>query len=118
MNTGGAPIDLTLAPARLEKLRAVMKARPTIVAMYFDRPYVVNALAKESAALLAHFGVSDEALLDVLMGTYLPTGKLPFELPSSMLAVQQQKEDVPYDSKDPLFPFGHGITFAASSAQK
>ena len=61
-------------------------------------------LAKESAALLAHFGVSDEALLDVLTGTYAPTGKLPFELPSSMLAVRAQKEDVPHDSKDPLFP--------------
>ena len=118
MNTGGAPIDLTLAPERLEKLRLVMKAKPTIVAMYFDRPYVVPALAKESAALLAHFGVSDEALLDVLTGTYPPTGKLPFELPSSMLAVQEQKEDVPHDSKDPLFPFGHGITFSPASARK
>ena len=118
MNTGGAPIDLTLAPDHLEKLRAVMKARPTIVAMYFDRPYVVPELAKESAALLAHFGVSDEALLDVLTGSYAPTGKLPFELPSSMQAVQEQKEDVPHDSKNPLFPFGHGITFTPSSARR
>jgi len=118
MNTGGAPIDLTLAPDRLEKLRALMKARPTIVAMYFDRPYVVPELAKESAALLAHFGVSDEALLDVLTGSYAPTGKLPFELPSSMQAVQEQKEDVPHDSKNPLFPFGHGITFTPSSARR
>ena len=118
MDTGGAPIDLSLPPDRLEKLRAVMKATPTVVAMYFDRPYVVPALAKESAALLAHFGVSDEALLDVLTGAYPPTGKLPFELPSSMLAVQEQKEDVPRDSKDPLFPFGHGITFAPASARK
>jgi beta-glucosidase len=62
--------------------------------------------------------VSDEALLDVLTGTYVPTGKLPFELPSSMLAVQEQKEDVPHDSKDPLFPFGHGITYAAGSARR
>ena len=118
MNTGGAPIDLTLAPERLEKLRLVMKAKPTIVAMYFDRPYVLPALAKESAAFLAHFGVTDDALLDVLTGTYAPTGKLPFELPSSMLAVQEQKEDVPHDSKDPLFPFGHGITYAAGSARR
>ena len=110
MNTGGAPIDLTLAPERLAKLRAVMSATPTIVAMYFDRPYVVPELAKESAAMLAHVGVADEALLDVLTGSHAPTGKLPFELPSSMEAVRAQKEDVPHDSKNPLYPFGHGLT--------
>jgi beta-glucosidase len=38
-----------------------------------------------------------------------PQGKLPFELPSSMEAVRAQKEDVPHDSKDPLFPYGHGL---------
>ncbi len=118
MATGGAPIDLTLSPDRIAKLRAVMGARPTVVAMYFDRPYVVPELAKESAAMLAHFGVSDEALLDVLTGVYAPTGKLPFELPSSMEAVRAQKEDVPHDSKDPLYPYGHGITFAAGSARR
>ncbi|GAH61218.1 unnamed protein product [marine sediment metagenome] len=36
---------------------------------------------------------------------------MPFELPSSMEAVKNQNEDVPYDSKDPLFPFGFGLTF-------
>ncbi len=118
MNTGGAPIDLTLAPERLAKLRAVMGAKPTVVAMYFDRPYVVPELAKESAALVAHFGVSDEALLDVLTGAHAPTGKLPFELPSSMDAVRAQKEDLPRDSKDPLYPFGHGLTYTAGSARR
>ncbi len=118
MDTGGTPIDLTVAPAVLTKARAVMKATPTIVAMYFDRPYVVPELANEAAALVAHFGVSDEALLDVLTGVVAPAGKLPFELPSSMDAVRAQKEDVPHDSTAPLFPFGHGLTFAASSAQR
>jgi beta-glucosidase len=109
MATGGAPIDLTLAPEQLQKIRAVMQAKPTVVAMYFDRPYVVPELARESAALLAHFGASDAALLDVLGGRMSPQGKLPFELPSSMEAVRAQKEDVPHDSKDPLFPYGHGL---------
>lgn len=108
MATGGAPIDLTIEAGQLKALRAVMGARPTVVAMYFDRPYVVPELARESAAFLAHFGVSDEALLDVVTGRSAPVGKLPFELPSSMDAVRAQKEDVPHDSKDPLYPFGHG----------
>ena len=118
MATGGAPIDLTIDPAQLQKIRDVMRLKPTVVAMYFDRPYVVPELAKESAALLAHFGVGDEALLDVLTGAQPPTGKLPFELPSSMDAVRGQKEDLPHDSKDPLYPFGHGLTYPASSARR
>jgi beta-glucosidase len=32
-------------------------------------------------------------------------------MPSSMEAVKKQKEDVPYDSENPLFPFGHGLTY-------
>ena len=95
-----------------------MQVKPTVIAMYFDRPYVVPELARESAALLAHFGVSDEALLDVVSGAFAPAGKLPFELPSSMEAVRGQKEDVPYDSSNPLFRFGHGLTYAASAAKR
>jgi len=118
LNTGGEPIDLTFSADQLAKLRAVMQAKPTVTAIYFDRPYVVPEIARESAALVAHFGVSDEALLDVLTGAVAPAGKLPFELPSSMDAVRAQKEDVPYDSKDPLFRFGHGLTYAASSPKR
>jgi beta-glucosidase len=38
-------------------------------------------------------------------------GKLPFELPSSQEAVKEQFEDVPYDSKDPLYDFGFGLRY-------
>ena len=50
-------------------------------------------------------------MLDVIFGRFAPTGKLPFELPSSMEAVRAQQADVPYDSENPLFPFGHGLTY-------
>jgi beta-glucosidase len=113
LNTGGAPIDLTFGPEQLARLHSVMGLKPTVAVVYMDRPYVIPEIARESAALVAHFGVTDEALLDVLTGAYAPTGKMPFELPSSMEAVRVQKEDVPHDSKDPLFPFGHGLTYAA-----
>jgi hypothetical protein len=38
-------------------------------------------------------------------------GKLPFEFPSSMEAVKNQKADVPYDSENPLAPFGFGLSY-------
>jgi beta-glucosidase len=57
--------------------------------------------------------VSDEALFDVLAGRFVPQGKLPFEMPSSMDAVRAQLEDVPHDSTAPLFPIGSGLTYAS-----
>ena len=72
---------------------------------------MIPEITKQCKALIANFGASDEAVLDVIFGKFNPTGKLPFELASSMEAVKNQKEDVPYDSKDPLFPFGYGLTF-------
>jgi beta-glucosidase len=105
------PVDLTLPAARLTPVRALMQKKPTIVVMQFDSPFVIPDLANESAALLATFGVTDEALFDVLMGKFNPTGKLPFELPSSMDAVREQLEDMPYDSKAPLFKFGAGLSY-------
>lgn len=109
---GNQPVDLTLPAARLAPIRALMQKKPTIIVMQFDSPYVIPELANESAALLATFGVTDEALFDVLTGKFNPTGKLPFELPSSMDAVRGQLEDLPYDSKAPLFKFGSGLSYS------
>ena len=108
---GAAPIDLTLPAQTLDHVLAIARKRPTVVALHLHNPLVVPELARESAALLATFGVSDEALFDVLSGRFAPTGRLPFEMPSSMDAVRAQLEDVPHDSKDPLFPIGSGLTY-------
>jgi beta-glucosidase len=107
----GAPLTLTLPTEQVAQIQALMKKKPTIVVLFLERPLVVPELANESAALLATFGVSDEALFDVLMGKFNPTGKLPFEMPSSMEAVRAQLEDVPYDSNAPLFKFGAGLSY-------
>ncbi|MDX2040838.1 MAG: glycoside hydrolase family 3 N-terminal domain-containing protein [Acidobacteriota bacterium] len=108
---GGQPVDLTIPAARLTPVRALMQKKPTIIVVQFDSPYVIPELANESAGLLATFGVSDEALFDVLVGKFNPTGKLPFELPASMDAMREQLEDLPYDSKVPLFKFGAGLSY-------
>ncbi len=107
----GAPLTLTLSESQIAPLQTLMKKKPTIVVIFLERPLVIPELANDSAGLLATFGVSDEALFDVLMGKFNPTGKLPFEMPSSMEAVREQLEDVPYDSKAPLFKFGFGLSY-------
>jgi beta-glucosidase len=72
---------------------------------------VIPEISEKAKALLANFGASDEALLDVIFGKAKPGGKLPFELPSSMEAVRNQKEDVPHDSKNPLYKYGFGLSY-------
>jgi len=103
--------DLDFKGEQLESIVAVMNKVPTIVSLYLDRPAVIPEIAAQATALIGHFGADDEAILDVIFGLAEPKGKLPFELPSSMQAVTQQHEDVPYDSKSPLYPFGFGLRY-------
>ncbi len=103
--------DLSFPPDELARIAAVMAQAPTIVDIYLDRPAVIPEIAAGCAGLLANFGASDAAVLDIIFGRAAPMARLPFELPSSMEAVRQQLADVPYDSVDPLFPFGHGLSY-------
>lgn len=96
--------------ARAETL-ASLQAAPTIVAIYLDHPAVIPEIGERAKALLAEYGASDAALLDVLFGQARPEGKLPTELPRSMEAVRQQKNDVPYDSENPLYRFSAGLSY-------
>jgi beta-glucosidase len=89
---------------------------PTIAVVYLDRPAILAPVRERARAVVANFGVSDAALLAVLTGRAGPEGKLPFELPSSMAAVEAQRSDVPYDSRAPLYPFGFGRRYGASKA--
>ena len=93
-----------------------MRQVPTVVDIYLDRAAVIPEIADGAAALLADFGASDEALFDVAFGRAAPMGTLPFELPSSMENVHEQLPDMPHDSRDPLFPFGHGLSYVSAES--
>jgi len=103
--------DLDFKGKTLVEILKILEHVPSVVDVYLDRPAVIPEIAAASKGLLANFGASDEALLDVIFGKVNPSAKLPFEMPSSMEAVRNQKEDMPYDSKDPLFPFGFGLSY-------
>jgi beta-glucosidase len=89
----------------------LLQAVPTIVVLHLDRPAVIPEISDAARGLFGEYGASDEAVLDVIFGKASPQGKLPFELPSSMEAVRNQKPDVPYDSEHPLYPFGFGLSY-------
>ena len=101
--------DLDVKDPERARLLALLARCPTIVDIALERPAVIPEIASACAVLLANFGASDAALLDVVFGRAVPRGTLPFELPSSMAAVRRQQSDVPYDSAEPLFPYGAGL---------
>lgn len=103
--------DLDFKGEEKTKILNLLKTVPTVVNIYLDRPAVIPEIADSAAALIADYGSSDQSVCEVLFGNSTPKGKLPFELPSSMKAVHDQKTDVPYDSKDPLFQFGFGLSY-------
>jgi beta-glucosidase len=107
--------DLDFKGEALEHVLALCRQVPTVVDINLERPAVIPEIAAQAVAVLANFGASDAALLDIVFGRFAPTGKLPFEMPSSMAAVCAQKEDMPYDSESPLFKFGHGLQYGENS---
>jgi beta-glucosidase len=103
--------DLDFKGKEKERLIELLKKVPTIIDIYLDRPAVIPELSENCQALLANFGAKDEVLVDVIFGDIKPQGNLPIEMPSSMEAVKNQSEDVPYDSKNPLYRFGYGLRY-------
>jgi beta-glucosidase len=103
--------DLDFRGEAKAKILALLQAVPTIVVLHLDRPAVIPEISAAAKGLLGEYGASDEAVFDVIFGRAEPHGKLPFELPSSMDAVRRQKPDVPYDSEQPLYPFGFGLSY-------
>ena len=93
------------------RLLKIIQSKPTITVINLQRPAVIPNINKYSKALIADFSSKDNVILDLIMGKFKPSGKLPFELPSSMEEVLNQKEDMPYDTKNPLYKFGAGIGY-------
>ncbi len=102
---------LDFPEAEIRRIQTIAAQVPTIVDIYLERPAVMPEIAAAAAGLVANFGASDDAVLDILFGRFKPRAKLPFELPASMAAVQAQKPDVPYDSENPLYAYGFGLRY-------
>jgi beta-glucosidase len=103
--------SLEFPAAERDHHAVVCSAVPTIVDVYLDRPAVLAHLADEAAALLGSYGSSDKAFLDLVFGAAQPEGSLPFDLPRSMAAVEASRSDVPFDTADPIFRFGHWMRY-------
>ena len=89
---------------------------PTVIDVFLDRPAILTPLVGEAAAITANFGAEQPRPCSTCSSARPhPQGRLPFDLPRSMAAVQANLPDVPFDTADPLFRFGHGLGFSTGS---
>jgi len=111
------PIDLSLSKNRIDVkyINEVVKSKPTILVINFSSPWIIDEIDGVSTkTVLATFGTTSEALLDIISGAHNPTGKMPFTTPVSQKAVEENKSDVPgYKEQNGygLFKFGEGLTY-------
>ena len=97
-------------------LRELGNPRKAVISIYFRSPYVLDKESglRRAGALLATFGVSDQAQLDVIAGKASPRGRLPFALPASRAAILAQYPDAPGYGETrggTLYPYGFGLSF-------
>jgi beta-glucosidase len=113
----GAEIQLQLSGNKIDVayINEVTSSKPTVVVINYSNPWVIDEIdTKNLKTVLATFGTSTDALLDVLVGKYNPTGKMPITTPKSRQAVLDNQSDVPGYLKPAgyaLFMFGEGLGY-------
>ncbi len=104
--------SLAFSADELLRLATLAKSVPTVVDVFLDRPAILAEVADIASSLIVNFGASEDAFVRVLFGEVEPQGNLPFDIPSSMEAVEASRSDVPFDTKLPTFRFGCGLRYA------
>ena len=101
----------------VQNTKKAMGDKPVIVIVAAERPFVPADIEPWADALLIGFGVSNNALLDIISGAAEPYGLLPCQLPADMRTVEEQCEDVPrdmrcyVDSEGNTYDFAYGLNW-------
>lgn len=77
----------------LGEARRRMGEKPVMICMQMHNPTVPTEWEPLADGILIHFGCSMSVLLDILFGRRTAKGKLPYNLPASMAAVEKHAED-------------------------
>ena len=114
--------------------RASMLGKPVIAILFSGRPLIVPWLVEQADAVLAAWFLGSEAgnaIADVLTGAVSPSGRTPMSWPRAMGQIPiffgERPGGRPADANyqftsryldvpnEPLFPFGHGLTYGRFS---
>jgi beta-glucosidase len=129
--------DITLPASQRNLLEALAKTgKPLVVVLMTGRPLaIVRESEIANAMLLTWFGGDEtgNAVADVLFGVYNPSGKLPMTFPRNVGQVpiyyshkktgrpqgdgptQKFRSNYLDVSNDPLYAFGHGLSYTSFS---
>lgn len=116
-SSDGSPIDVRLSKNKINTayVNQLTAGKPTVVVINFTNPWVISEIdGPDLHTLLATFGSTPEAILDVLAGKINPTAKMPFTIPASVEMVETNLSDRPgYLEKEgyALYKFGYGLSY-------
>jgi beta-glucosidase len=99
----------------------VATGTPVVVILINGRPLTINQVAETVPAILEGWYLGQEtgtAVAEVLFGDVNPGGKLPItfprsvgQLPAYYYRKPSGKRGYLFASREPLFPFGHGLSY-------
>ena len=116
----GEPVSLSLSKCGtdVDYVNKISSGKPTLLVINYTNPWVIdevyNQKTKNIVGVLATFGTTADALLDIITGKFNPTGLMPFSTPVSDEAVENQKEDVPgylEGAGYALFNYDEGLSY-------
>jgi beta-glucosidase len=119
--------ELRLPGRQDELLEALLDTgTPVVLVLLVGRPYELSRHVDRLAAALCGFFPGEEggtALADVLAGRVNPSGRLPVSFPATgasqpstyLAAGLGQSSEVSTIDPTPLFPFGHGLSYAPAT---
>jgi len=117
--------NLRLADAQRELVQAIHETgTPTVGVLITGRPLIVDWMDEHVPAILMAYYPGSEgghAIAETLFGDNEPSGRLPVTMPSDEGDLPQhhdyQRQPRPIgddehpDTYDPLYPFGHGLSY-------
>jgi beta-xylosidase len=116
--------DLRLPGRQVQLLEALLATgTPTVLVLLVGRPYDLSRQVDRLGAVVCAFFPGEEggaALADVLGGRVNPSGRLPISFPGAgstqpgtyLGAALAGRSEVSSIRPDPVFPFGHGLSYA------
>ena len=121
--------QLKLPEAQQQLLKTVHETgTPTVLVVVSGRPLVLTDVIEYADAVLMGYLPGKEGgqgIAEIVFGRINPSGKLPISMPKSIGQLPQTHDRLPHPtpigenehspSYDPLFEFGHGLSYADCS---
>jgi beta-glucosidase len=125
---GGDRVDLGLPKEQEDLIKAIAETgKPVVLVLLNGSALAVNWAAEHVAAILTAWypgQAAGTAIADVLFGKYNPAGRLPVTFYKSTTELppfanyNMEGRTYRYFRGEPLFPFGHGLSFTTFQYSK